>query len=82
MPTVILPRTRLYRPAGEGESRRPRGCRAPDRLIEDGEAIEVAFERLAAAESNNAMKNAYLDMAAVYCRANKEVGRHWRDVRG
>jgi hypothetical protein len=82
MPSVTRPWLRAPCPEGERSAGTLGRCRDPDTLIEEGEAIEAAFERLAAAESDNAMRNAYLDMAAAYRRANKDVGRHWRDVRG
>jgi hypothetical protein len=82
MPIVILPRAKPHRPAGEGQIEYAPRCRDPDSLIKAGEAIEKAFEHLAAAVSHNAVKNAYLDMAAAYRRANRDVSRLWRDVNG
>ena len=60
----------------------PEGYLDPDALLEESETFERAFERLAYAESDNAMKNVHLDMAAVFRRASRDASRIWRDARG
>jgi hypothetical protein len=50
-------------------------------LIEQAMSIEAAFEKMANAETDNAMRSVYMEMAAAFRRAVNDAYRTWRDAR-
>lgn len=54
----------------------------PDDLINLGEAVQLAFDRLADEAADHVMGNVFREMAEMYRRANDDVSRRWRDVTG
>ena len=83
MPSVTRPRTRTGRFYGQRPATADGGVpEDPDDLIDLGEAVQLAFERLANEAADNVMRNVYHEMAEAYRRANMDVGRRWRDVTG
>ena len=66
------------------EPERPKaqgGYYDPEALIEQAHSVEAAFEKMANAETNNAMRSVYLEMAAAFRRAVNDAYRTWRDTR-